>query len=647
MKSLPAFAALLSASTLIPFAAPAQQAVPRAQPEATALPPAIPDARDVPYPGTIDLVIDASDTGRGLYRVTETIPVPRGETAMTLLLPSWLPGNHAPRGPINLMADVHFEADGKPLGWRRDPVAVNAFHLDLPEGTRAVTARFIHTSPIASGEGRITMTPEMLNLQWEKMSLYPAGYYVRQVKVKPTVKFPEGWTVFTALDGQRGSGTVTWAATDYETLVDSPVFAGEHAKRWDLGKDVYLDAVADAPKYLALKDEHLQTYRNLVTQSLYTFGARHFDHYDFLLALSDRLGGIGLEHHRSSENRYTPEAFTEWEKYDWARNVIAHEFVHSWNGKYRRPADLWTPDYQQPMRDSLLWVYEGQTQFWGYVLAARSGIQTTQTIIDTLASRAATYAEGQPGRQWRSVADTTNDPIINSRRPLPYGSLSRSEDYYTEGAFVWLEADQIIRKGTGGAKGLDDFARRFFGINDGDWGQATYKFEDVVADLTAVYPYDWDGFLQTRLYAANQPAPLNGLTMGGYRLVWKDEPNSYDKGRMAQGKYLDLTYSLGVQVGRDGVVSGVLWDSPAFDAGIVTGTKIVGVGGKTYSDDTMRETIAAAKGGREPLSLVVQRGERVMTVAVPYDGGLRYPWLESTTPGKPAPLDRLLAPRRK
>ncbi|GAB7550634.1 tetratricopeptide repeat protein [Novosphingobium sp. 11B] len=650
MKNLLKGATLLT-SLLLSTSVFAQDAN-RSTPMAPLLPPEMPAAKDVPYAGTIGLNIDASDISRGVYRVTQTIPVAPGARDLILLQAGWLPGNHSETGPYGLLADIHFYADGpngtREIAWVRDTVAVNAFHLALPEGTKAVTAKFVHTSPLQTSEGRITMTQEMLNLQWEKMSLYPAGYYTRGIPYKPTVTFPRGWQVFTALDGfQRTGDTVTWNTIDFERLVDSPIFAGIHSQRWDLGQNVFMDVVADEPDLLAIKPENLQTYRNLVKEATTTFGSKHFDHYDFLLALTDRMGGIGLEHHRSSENQQEPKSWTDWAGMDWDRNVIAHEFVHSWNGKFRRGADAWTPDYQQPMQNTMLWVYEGQTQFWGYVLAARSGVQSRDMVMAMFATAAGKYAEGTPGRSWRSVEDTVNAPQLMRRRPLPYTSLTRSEDYYVEGALTWLEADQIIRKGTGGAKGLDDFARAFFGVRDGDWGEVTYDFDEVVKVLNGVYPYDWAAFLRTRLYDTNQPAPLNGVQMAGYKLVWKDKPNAYEKGIAEERKTLDLTYSLGVTLNKDGDVTATLWDGPAYNAGIVNSTKIVAVGGRAYSSDVMKDAITAAKTAKAPISLLIKRGERYQTVAIDYHGGLRHPWLESTTPGKVNGFDKLLTARAK
>ncbi len=630
--SAPAFAQIQPPANTRPMAVPITQT--------------IPDAEDKPFPGTVQLAIDASDTTTGAYRVTETIPLPAGLSKLTLLYPKWLPGNHSDEGPLAELVDVRFFAGGKPLTWTRDPVDVYAFHVDLPAGATELTAKFIHTSPLRESEGRITVTREMLNLQWEKMSLYPAGYYVRQINVKPTVTVPAGWQVFTALDGKAAQGNVvTWDVSDYETLVDSPIFAGVYADRHDLGKGVYLDLVADKPELLKIAPENLATYRNLVDEALLAYGAKHFDHYDLLLALTDRMGGIGLEHHRSSENQYEPRTLVDWTAGDWDRNVIAHEFSHSWDGKFRRPAKLWTPDYRVPMQDNLLWVYEGQNQFWGLVLAARSGVQSKEQVLGQFANYAGSFTQ-YPGREWRSVEDTTHDPIIANRKPKPFSSLARNEEYYTEGALIWLEAEAIIREGTSGKKGMDDFAKAFFGIKDGDWGVVTYDLPDVIQTLNGVYPYDWASFIKTRIQTAGQPSPLGGIERGGYTLAWKEEPNPYDKARMTSAKYISLNHSIGLAIDNDGKVTGSRWDGPGFKAGIVTGTQIVSVNGKTYDQETIKAAITAAKGTTAPIELIVKRDDTVRTVQVSYHDGLRWPWLERAAPGTaPTGLDKLLAPR--
>ncbi len=615
---------------------------------AVPIPRTVPDAADVPYPGgSLTLDVDASDTRRGAFRVVQTIPLAPGASRITLLLPQWLPGNHAPRGQPGEINALKFFADGKPALWKRDPVEVHAYHVDLPAGARNLVARFTVTTPLQPSEGRIVMTQEMLNVQWEKLSLYPAGHYVRRIRIKPSLTLPQGWTAATALDGQSTSGSrVTWAETEYETLVDSPVFAGIHFRRWELAPRIHLNVVADSPELLDARPEQLAAHRAMIAEALLTFGTRPFDHYDFLLALTDRMGAIGLEHHRSSENQLEPDAFTQWARNEWDRSLLPHELAHSWDGKFRRPARLWTPDYRQPMQDNLLWVYEGQNQFWGLVLAARSGLQSKDMVLAQFASSAGQYSE-QPGRDWRSLEDTTHDPVFAARKPKPFASLARGEDYYNEGALIWLEADQLIRTASGGRKSLDDFARGFFGTRDGDWGVQTYEFADVVAALGAVHPHDWATFLQTRIELPGQPPPLGGIERGGYQLVWKPEPNVYDKARMENQKILSLYHSLGLTIDKDGSVTAVRWDSPAFDAGIVGGTRIVAVGGIAYDAERLKGAITAAKGGNKPIELLVRRGDRFLTVPVPWYGGLRWPWLERAGAAKgPAGLDLLLAPKR-
>lgn len=616
-------------------------------PHAVPLSRQVPDPVDTPYPGgTMRLDIDASDTVRGVFRVTQSVPVVPGTTRLTLLLPQWLPGNHGPRGPMAELTDLQFFAGNQQLAWKRDPVEVYAFHIDVPQGAREVVARFIHTSPLQSSEGRITMTQEMLNLQWEKMSLYPAGHYVRKIRVMPSVTLPEGWTAAGALDGlSRQGNRWAWGETSYEILVDSPLFAGKHFRKWDLGQNVTLNVVADAPEQLEAKPEQIVLHRNLVAEARLAFGANHFDRYEFLLALTERMGSIGLEHHRSSENQLEPGAFIEWDKYEWDRNLLPHEYAHSWIGKYRRPARQWTPDYRQPMQDDLLWTYEGQDQFWGTVLAARSGLQGKDMVLGMLAGWAGNFAE-QAGRRWRSVEDTGHDPIFAARKAKPYPSLARSEDYYTEGALFWLEIDQILREKTGGKRSIDDFARLFLGMNHGDYGQLTYEVDEIITKLNQLAPHDWAGLIATRMNTPGQPAPVQGIEKGGYRLVWKETPNPYTRAVMADAKSLSLAFSLGLTIDKDAKVTATQWDSPAFKAGVVTGAKVLAVNGLAYDQEALKKAITAAKGGA-PLELLFQRGNRFETVKFDYRGGLRWPWLERAAPGTaPTGLDLLLEPRR-
>lgn len=604
--------------------------------------------RDEAYPGTITLDVDVTDVTRGIFRVRERIPV-QGAGPLTLLYPQWLPGNHAPRGPIHQLGGIQITANGVPVQWRRDPVNVFAFHLDVPEGATVLDLQFQFLSPTATNQGRIVATPSILNLQWNTVILYPAGYYNSRIRVTPSVTTPEGWSFATALDGASTNGQTTrFAETTLETLVDSPMFAGRNYRRIELdtrGRSrVTLNIFADRPDQLEASDEQLRPHVELVRQADRLFGARHFDHYDFLLALSDRLGGIGLEHHRSSENAVGGGYFTDWDKALDDRDLLPHEMTHSWNGKYRRPADLWTADYSVPMQGSLLWVYEGQTQYWGQVLTARSGLWSRQDALDSLAHTAATY-QARIGRAWRPLQDTTTDPIASQRRPQPWRSWQRSEDYYSEGLLVWLDADTLIRERTHNQRSLDDFARAFFGRDDGAWRPATYTFEDVVATLNDVMPYDWAAFLRQRLDTAGGGPPLDGVARGGYRLIFTDERTNYFRQYESNNELADFTFSIGAVFDKSGNVTQVQWDGPAFNAGLAVSAQVIAVNGGAFGADAMRRAITAAHDGGA-IELIVKSGDQYRTVSINYHDGLRYPRFERIS-GAQDILGTILTPRRQ
>lgn len=621
-----AFLAAASALAVAsPFAASASEG-----PQPVPLPPAIPAPRDVAYPGTIRLEVDLTDTQRRIWRVKETIPVEKAGP-LTLLYPQWLPGKHAPRGAIDKLAGLTIKGDGKVIPWVRDTVDVYAFHLNVPAGVREITAEFQFLTPTAANQGRVMVTPEMLNLQWEAVALYPAGHFSRQVMVEPRIKLPSGWGYGVALDTvAREADSVRFKAVDFETLVDSPMFAGRYFRQIDLDPGakypVRLNVVGDTAGELEVGAPVIEKHENLIRQADKLFGSRPYDHYDFLLAISDRLGGIGLEHHRSSENQVEPGYFTDFEKAATDRNLLPHEYTHSWDGKSRRPAELWTPNYNVPMRGQLLWVYEGQDQYWGYVLGGRSGMFSKDESLEALAATAATY-ETRIGRRWRQMEDTGQDPVMSARRPQPWVSWQRSEDYYSEGQLIWLDADTLIRERSGGKRSLDDFARAFFGGKDGDRTVRPYTFDEVVATLNAVEPYDWAEFLKVRVKDVAVKPPLDGITRGGWKLVYTETATGYFKATEAANKQTNLTYSLGVTLNREGEVVTVLWDSPAFNAGLTVSAKILAVDGIAYDADRLKAAITAAKDGR-PINLLVKTGDHFQTLAITYKGGLRYPRLE-------------------
>ncbi|CAN5401016.1 M61 family metallopeptidase [soil metagenome] len=611
---------------------------------------------DAAYPGTLTLDVDATDLDRHIFRVRETIPVKPGR--LTLNYPRWYPGHHAPNGQISDLTGLQFTGAGKPLKWLRDPLDIYSFAVDIPAGVTSLTIDFAVVTPVKKSSGRFVVTDEMLNLQWRAALLYPAGYRDSRINVTASVTLPDGFQFGTALETAATNGTTRQFKTvSLENLIDSPIFAGKYMKRLDLDPDavangrapIFLNVMADTPDQLEITPEQLAAHQALATQATRLYGARHFAHYDFLLLISDRLGGIGLEHHQSSENGVPPGYFVNWNKSSVGRDLLPHEFTHSWNGKFRRGADMATPNTNVPMQDSLLWVYEGQTQFWGDVLAVRSGLIPQKDMQDSLANTAAWFQE-RTGREWRNLQDTTNAPIFNTgeARGRDWTDWQRGSDYYDEMVMVWLEADMLIRKESGGKRSLDDFARAFFGPQKGradtDFAPPlTYRFEDVVATLNSVQPHDWRSFLRDRLDSHARPG-LTGLENSGWRLAWSEHPNSATRGREERNKYDDFDYSLGINVNKDGDLTQVRWNSPAFAAGLTTADKLLAVDGFAYKPERLKAAITAAKTSKAPIVLLMKDGDYYKTRTISYSDGLRYPRLERIE-GTEDKLSSLLAPK--
>ena len=635
--ALRAVAASIALIALPVLASPGPQPVP--------MPPALPVAVDAPYPGVIALEIDARDTQRRIVHVRERVPVAPGP--LVLLYPEWVPGAHRPLNTAEPLAGLVISASGRPLAWRRDAVEMNAFHIDVPDGAKALDIAFDVVTPTAPAQGRVTIIDEIAHLQFQSLLLYPAGHFARGITVAPSVTVPPGWTLGGGLEPSATNGDTTrYAPTDLETLIDSPLMAGRWFRRIVLDdgpRPVRLNVFGETGDTLAATDAQVALLKAMVVQADRLFGgARPFDHYDFLVALSDTLGNLGRERHRSTEIVVTPDLFTGWDRSAARRGVLPHEYAHAWNGKYRRPADNWTADFNTPIRNSLLWVYEGQTTYWTTVLSARAGLLTRTQALDALALTVASL-EATPGRTWRSVADTTNDPQIKNRRPQPWASWQRGEEYYTEGALIWLDADTLIREGSAGKRSLDDFARNFFGGSDGVPATRTYVLADVVAALNRVQPYDWAGFFAARV-EGHDALPFDGFARGGYRLAWAATPTDYQKAADTAAKRNDFNWSIGVIVDtKDGSLASVRWGSPAFAAGLTASAQLIAVGGTPYTPEVLAAAIqAAAKGA--PLSLIVKQGGRLGTVEIAWRGGLRYPRLERI-PGTAPRLDDILSPR--
>lgn len=615
-------------------------------PRPVPLPPPIAAPVDTPYPGTISLSVDTTNVKDRIFTVHETIPI-KGRD-ITLLYPEWHPGAHSPSDPVAELAGLVVTANGKHIPWVRDPVDMYAFHVEAPPEAKTLEVNFDFLAPQDPKRSRISST--FADVTWNSVLLYPAGYFSRDIKFDTTIRLPEGWKFACALEVKSQNGSqIEFKETSLNTLADAPLYAGVYFKRVDLslGQDnpVYLDVFADKPADLEITPEELQFHKNLVIEAQKLFHSHHYDQYDFLFSVSDIVSGKGLEHHRSSEDGSRANYFTDWSAGIPSRALLPHEYTHSWNGKFRRPADLWTPNFNVPMRNSLLWIYEGLTDYYGNVLTARSGMRTPEQARDVWAQIAAFFGIS-PGRTWRSLEDTTNEPIISAHGAIQdaWPSFQRGYDYYPESDLIWLDADTKIRELSAGQKSLDDFAKLFFGIDNGSYVTVTYTLEDVVKALTTVQPFDWAGFFRTRVFDVNPSVPENGLTQGGYRLVYNDSEPDWMK-KADPTRPTSFATSLGFSVRQDGGLDGVWWDSPAFKAGITPDMQLQAVNDQKYTAAGLRETILAAEQGKNSIKLLLKRGDEFLTVALDYHGGMRYPHLErvETTPDR---LDAILAPAK-
>ena len=621
-------------------------------PQPVTLPPPIPAPVDKPYEGTISLSVDITNIRDRILTAHETIPVKGGE--ITLLYPQWLPGTHSPSNPVANMAGLVVLANGRRIPWVRDRVDMWAFHIDVPKGATTLELNFQYLAPERPQQGRISNN--FANVKWNAVLFYPAGYFSRRIQFAPELRLPEGWKFATALEVKSQNGNlVQFKNTTLNTLIDSPLYAGVNFKRVDIssGPDnlVYMDVFSDKPEQLEITPEQLQYHKNLVIQAQKVFNSHHYDHYDFLYSLSDSVAGQGLEHHQSSEDGTRANYFTDWAAGIQGRGLLPHEYTHSWNGKFRRPADLWTPNFNVPMQNDLLWIYEGLTTYYGDVLAARSGLRTIEQARDGIAQNAAAF-EISPGRTWRSLVDTTNQPIISEHgaTPMIWQSWQRGFDYYPESELIWLDADTKIRQMSNGQKTLDDFSKLFFGINNGSYVTVTYTLEDVVKAMNSVQPYDWAAFFRTRVYEVAPEVPEEGIKQGGYRVVYNDTEPDWAK-HVDPSRPMSFATSLGFTLagqggansGPPGAISEVVWDSPAFKAGITPDMQLQAVNDQVISAANLRHAILAAEKDSVPIKLLLKRDDQFVTITLDYSGGLRYPHLERVE-STPDLLDQVLAP---
>ena len=588
----------------------------------------------------ITLTVDATQTPQKILHVEEVLPAQPGP--MTLYYPKWIPGEHAPSGPITGLTGLHLTANGQDLNWKRDLLDVYTFHVDVPAGATELRAKYDFIEP----EG-VSATDKLTVLEWNEAILYPAGKTSAELTYDPKLILPDGWKFGTSLPVAGESGnTITFKPISLRLLVDSPVIAGEYYRAIDItppGEPIHheLDLVADSEAALAITPAIQQDMVNLVAEAGKLFGTRHYRDYHFLLTLSDHVAHFGLEHHESNDSRLPERTFLEPGGAFIVGSLLPHEYVHSWNGKFRRPEDLTTPDFQKPMETDMLWGYEGLTDYLGPMLAARSGFWTPEQYRQYLASIAASLGPGRPGRTWRPLLDTATGEPMGGGMGFARGWLDwrRGTDYYDEGDLMWLEAATIIHQVTHGQKSIDDFCHLFHGgPNDGPQLK-TYTFDQLVEALNTVAPYDWAGFLHEHLDSKSPEAPLGGIENGGWKLTYSAEP-VHLPGR--RGNFGDA-YSIGLQVNDEGLVTDSMVGGPAYQAGVASGMKLIGVDGRVYTHDVLQDAIEASPESSKPITLLVVDDDYFRTAVVDYHGGVRNPHLVRED-GKPDYLDELIQP---
>ena len=600
--------------------------------------------------GPIVLQVDATEATRKIFHAHLSIPAKPGPLALSY--PKWLPGEHGPTGPIVNLAGLRFTAGGKVIPWRRDSVDMHTLHCDVPPGATSVEVDLDYLSPTSKNgfADTASATAHLAILSWNTVLLYPQGKKSDEVQVSASLKLPKGWKYGTALPVEQDSSErISFRPVSLTTLVDSPVLSGEFLKSVDLGSDgsrkhdIFL--AGDSAASIEMPAELRKAARQLVAEAGALFGARHYNGYKWLLTLSDHVSQFGLEHHESSDDRTSEDSLTNKDIRVWLGMLLSHEYVHSWNGKYRRPAGLATGDFSTPMKGDLLWAYEGLTNYLGDILPARSGFISAELFRDTLAATAASM-EATSGRAWRPLSDTATAAQVLYSGPQEWGSWRRGVDFYPEGTLIWLEADTIIRQQTQGKRSLNDFCRAFHGGESGGPAVKPYALDDVISGLNGVAPYDWRGFLQKRVFDTNPRAPLGGIELGGWKLVYSDKQSDQFRATEDHDKVANAMYSIGLQVKDDGAIGDVVFGHPAEKAGLSPGMKVVAVNGRKFTLDVLRAAIKESKTRVDPLDLLVENSDFYKTYRVDYHGGERYPHLERDA-SKPDILSEIIKPLAK
>jgi predicted metalloprotease with PDZ domain len=583
------------------------------------------------------LVVDETQAARQIALVHEEIPVRPGPLA--LAYPRWIPGEHGPTGPIQQFAALRVRSGGMILPWTRDPEEIYTIHVEIPANIERITVDF---DTLLEN----TISDHQLLVAWNTVVLYPRGIDKRQLMIEPSILLPANWQQGSSLrvTGQTG-GRVNFAPVSLERLIDSPVLAGEFlrivplASAWSAELDITGDSQAAIDK---ADDAHaFAMFGKLIDQDRAMFGFRHWQTLHILVSQSEGRPFDGLEHEDSPYNGIGDAGLSkkdQLEKYGgW---LLAHEQSHSWDGKYRRPAELYSkPDYQGPERTSLLWVYEGLNQYIGMLLATRAGFNDAAYVQEYLAWNAADFAR-QPARATTPLVDTATEAWVLRTVDDAWSSLRRGQDYYDEGALIWLRADTVIREQSQDRLSLDDFLRSFFGQRDTGPIVVPYTREDLEASLSSICPFDWHTFFETRVYQVNSKPPTDGLEAAGWRLVYNPTPNSVYAAVFPDSH--DASHSIGIYVKKDGTISDVLPGTPAYDAGLGPHMTLLAVDGRAYSADVLTESIVHPRNGK--ISVIVRNFESVETREIQYAGGIRYPHLERI-PGSHDYLTEILAPR--
>ena len=599
-------------------------------------------------PVTINLTVDASQVPEKIVRTHMVVPVKPGP--LTLYYPKWIPGEHTPSGPVGNVAGLKFSANGKTVPWRRDLLDVFTFHLDVPSGVASLEVDFEYLEPSSGAfSAGGSATDKLVIISWNQNVFYPAGIPAEKITFNPTLRLPSGWKFGTPLPMENAAGDeVTFKPVSLVSLVDSPVIAGEYYRAVDItppGEPIHheIDLVADSAAALEMTPEMQKGMTDMVAETGKLFGARHYRDYHFLLTLSDHVAHFGLEHHESDDSRVGERGLLTPEGRRGVAGLLGHEFVHSWNGKFRRPAGLCTPDYEAPMKDDLLWVYEGLTSYWGPLLAARSGLWNPEQYREDLATTAADMGPGRPGRTWRPLQDTADGIPGESFGGRGWGNWLRGADYYPEGDLIWLEVDTIIHNQTHGQKTLEDFARAFYGGPNQGPELKPYTFDQLVQALQAVVPYDWASFFHERLTSTSPEAPVGGIEGGGWKVDYTDKPPESRGGGGRFGGGLNAVYSLGLRLGNDGTVQESLVGGPAYLAGIMPGMRVVAVNDRAYTADLLHDAMKAGTKNDEPIRFLVLSDDYYQTRSISYHGGERFPHLVRVE-GKPDLLDDIAKP---